>query len=139
MNFGRYENSVSDDSGLKVLGTKGYIKIGPYSQCPTAIEVMLKTETKTGKMVDRVCDTNVDYTIPDINALRKEKKMEYFYPNSAGFQYVAAALYRCIRAGLKECPQYTTAGMCVCVLFLSETINTIASFRAGLYLVLHKM
>ncbi len=93
------------------MGTKGYIKIGPYSQAPTTIEVVLNPETKN--MGNGVSDTNIDYPIPDVNALRAKKTGEYFYPNSAGLQYSAGALYRCIRAGLKECPQYTTAGMCL--------------------------
>ena len=38
----------------------------------------------------------------------------YCYPNSAGFAYEAAAVARCIAAGLTEAPQYP----------LSETLNS---------------
>ena len=31
----------------------------------------------------------------------------FFYPNSHGFAYEAAAVTRCLNAGLTECPQYT--------------------------------
>ncbi len=107
---GRYDSTVHGTSGLHVVGTKGYIKIGPNCQCPTNI-VVVNQETPQQHMDNEVLNTGIEYRIPNVHARRTEKVIEYVYKNSAGLQYSAAAMYRCIRSGLKECPQYTTEGM----------------------------
>ena len=45
----------------------------------------------------------------------------YFYPNSAGFCYEAAAVARCIAAGKLEAPQYTLAETLVAMKILEQT------------------
>jgi dihydrodiol dehydrogenase / D-xylose 1-dehydrogenase (NADP) len=45
----------------------------------------------------------------------------YFYPNSAGFAYEAAAVARCIAAGKMEAPQYTLAETLVAMKILEQT------------------
>ncbi len=108
---GRYDSTVNGTSGLNVAGTKGYIKIGPNCQCPTNI-VVVNQEKPQQHTDNGVLNTEIEYRIPDVHARRTEKTVDYEYTNSAGLQYSAAAIYRCIRSGLKECPQYTTEGMC---------------------------
>ncbi len=123
---------VSGTSGLTVVGTKGTIKYGPYCQCPSTVEVELSPEN--GRTDNGRTNTTkiIDFPLPDIHTHRADSKVKYRFTRSAGLQYSAAALHRCIRAGLLECPQYTTEGMRVSV-FGSACTNC-SSFTCSSFL-----
>ncbi len=93
------------------MGTKGYIKLGPHCQCPTNITVISEEKAAQQHVDNGDLNAGIEYCIPDVHACRTGKTPEYVFVNSAGLQYSAAAIYRCIRSGLKECPQYTIEGM----------------------------
>lgn len=85
-----------------VLGTKGRIKICTPGHCPTKIVATIKTGGRGASGGELV----FEYPVPEdteeiINA------GGYFYPNSAGLSYEAAAVARCIASGKTEAPQYT--------------------------------
>ena len=93
-----------------VVGSKGRLKIASPGHCPTKLSVDVKAEGR-GQVGKQLV---FEYPLPEdteeiINA------GGYFYPNSAGFIYEAAAVARCIAAGKKEAPQFT----------LEETILTL--------------
>lgn len=86
-----------------VLGTKGRIVIKSPGHCPTKLTVSLKATGRGNAAVSNM----YEFPLPEDNG-------GYFYPNSAGFAYEAAAVARCIAAGLKEAPQFS----------LDETLNS---------------
>lgn len=86
------------------VGRKGRIVVDTPGHCPTRLQVQIK---RPGR--GTTDDFTFDYPLPSSRNFAKTPSGEYFnYPNSEGFAYEAAAVQRCITAGLKECPQYTT-------------------------------
>lgn len=87
-----------------IVGTKGRMTIETPGHCPTKLSVELKAHGRgeTGGVKE------YEYPIPE-DTPEITKAGGYFYPNSAGFSYEAAAVARCIAAGKKEVPQYTLA------------------------------
>jgi len=84
------------------LGTKGRIKICSPGHCPTKIVVTRKASGRGNSGGEDV----YEYALPkDTEEIIKAGR--YFYPNSAGLAYEAAAVARCIAAGKTEAPQYT--------------------------------
>jgi hypothetical protein len=70
--------------------------------CPTKLSVKLKSEGR-----GQIGETDVyEYPLPE-DTEEIKKAGGYFYPNSGGFIYEAAAAARCIAAGKKEVPQFT--------------------------------
>lgn len=51
-----------------------------------------------------------DFPLPDVPP-SVEAAGGFFYPNSNGFQYEAAAVYNCIRSGKTSCPMYPPGEM----------------------------
>ena len=91
------------DEETVVLGTKGRLTLENPGHCPTKLRLIPKADGHRGSAVE---PTLFEYPLPAdteeiINA------GGYFYPNSAGFAYEAAAVARCISAGAKEAPQFT--------------------------------
>lgn len=85
-----------------ILGTKGRIKICTPGHCPTKIIVSRKASGRGNSGSEEV----YEYELPaDTEEIINTGK--YFYPNSAGLAYEAAAVARCIKAGKTEAPQYT--------------------------------
>lgn len=88
------------------VGQNGRATIKPPGHCPTSLVVEIK---RAGRGAADV--SHFDFPLPTRH--RKWAKTTngdlFNYPNSAGFAYEAAAVQRCLLAGLKECPQYTTA------------------------------
>ncbi len=83
------------------LGTKGRIKICSPGHCPTKLVVSTKASGR-GNSGEEV----YEYALPE-DTEEIIKAGNYFYPNSAGLAYEAAAVARCIAAGKTETPQYT--------------------------------
>lgn len=86
-----------------VLGTKGRLVIHSPGHCPTKISITIKAKGRGNSSETKV----YEFPLPGPDE-------GYCYPNSAGFAYEAAAVARCIAAGLTEAPQYP----------LSETLNS---------------
>lgn len=99
-----------------VLCTKGRLTIQTPGHCPTKLTVSLKGEGRgnaTGEMT---------YCFPlpeDTDEIKTAGG--YFYPNSAGFCYEAAAVSRCIAAKKTEAPQFTLAETMFTMNILDET------------------
>jgi dihydrodiol dehydrogenase / D-xylose 1-dehydrogenase (NADP) len=90
------------EESTTVVGTKGRLKIETPSHCPTTLSVRLKQHGRGQTSTV----TTYNYPVPaDTEAIIAAGG--YYYPNSAGFAYEAAAVARCIAAGKTECPQYT--------------------------------
>lgn len=99
MSFGMLGESVEETS---VIGTKGRLTIGTPGHCPTKLHVTLKAHGR-GNACERI---EYDFPLPaDSDEIKNAGG--YFYPNSAGFAYEAAAVSRCIAAGKTETPQFT--------------------------------
>ena len=109
LSFGMLGESAEE---THVLGTKGRLTICTPGHCPTKIKVSIKGSGRGN--TDK--DTVYEYPLPEDTEEIKAAG-GYFYPNSTGFAYEAAAVARCIAAGKTEAPQYT----------LQDTINTITA------------
>ncbi|OEU17178.1 NAD(P)-binding protein [Fragilariopsis cylindrus CCMP1102] len=85
-----------------VVGSKGRMKIGSPGHCPTMLSIDLKADGRgnLGKTL------NFEYPLPE-DTKEIIDSGGYFYPNSAGFLYEAAAVARCIASGKREAPQFT--------------------------------
>jgi dihydrodiol dehydrogenase / D-xylose 1-dehydrogenase (NADP) len=90
------------EESTTVVGTKGRLKIETPSHCPTTLSVRIKEHGRGQSSTS----TTYHYPLPaDTEQIMSTGG--YYYPNSAGFAYEAAAVARCIAAGKTECPQYT--------------------------------
>lgn len=85
-----------------VVGSKGRMKIESPGHCPTSLTVELKAEGR-GQLGKKI---TFQYPLPD-DTEEIIGSGGYFYPNSAGFCYEAAAVARCIASGKREVPQFT--------------------------------
>ena len=83
-----------------IVGSKGRMTIDTPGHCPTKLTVKLKSKGR-GQIEKHV----YEYPLPEDTEDIKEAG-GYFYPNSCGFAYEAAAVARCISAGKTEVPQY---------------------------------
>mmetsp|Transcript_869 Transcript_869/g.1499 ORF Transcript_869/g.1499 Transcript_869/m.1499 type:complete len:403 (+) Transcript_869:181-1389(+) len=85
-----------------VLGTKGRIKICSPGHCPTKVIATIKGGGRGQSGGEYVFEYPVPEDTPEI-----VDAGGYFYPNSSGLAYEAAAVARCIASGKTEAPQYT--------------------------------
>lgn len=101
-----------------VIGSKGRLRIETPGHCPTKLTVEIKAEGRgqVGKSL------RYDYPLPE-DTPEIVAAGGYFYPNSAGFMYEAAAVARCIAAGKKEAPQFTLAETILNLKLLEEVRN----------------
>eukprot|EP00977_Amphora_coffeiformis_P001045 scaffold220_cov169-Amphora_coffeaeformis.AAC.25 len=98
-----------------IVGTKGRMTIKSPAHCPTRLVVTLKADGRGAAAGEFV----YDYPLPeDTDAIKAAGG--YFYPNSAGFCYEAAAVARCIAAGKLEAPQYTLSETIVAMKILEQ-------------------
>ena len=87
------------------VGQKGRVVVLPPAHCPTKLRLELKAAGRGNASV-----SEVEYAVP--TPARPFAPVAggdacFHYPNSHGFCYEAAAVQRCVNAGLTECPQYT--------------------------------
>lgn len=99
-----------------VVGTKGRLTILTPCHCPTSVKVLVKAHGR-GKTAEEV---TYHFPLPDDTDEIKQAG-GFFYPNSAGFCYEAAAVARCIAKGLLEVPQYSLAETKIQMKILDET------------------
>jgi dihydrodiol dehydrogenase / D-xylose 1-dehydrogenase (NADP) len=85
-----------------VIGTKGRLVIETPAHCPTKVKLTMKAAGRGQKGGE----TFFDYPLPEETEEVKQAG-GFFYPNSAGFMYEAAAVARCIAVGRTETPQFT--------------------------------
>ena len=85
-----------------VVGSKGRMKIESPGHCPTKLTVETKAQGR-GQLGQTL---SFEYPLPS-DTEEIIGSGGYFYPNSAGFCYEAAAVARCIASGKREAPQFT--------------------------------
>jgi dihydrodiol dehydrogenase / D-xylose 1-dehydrogenase (NADP) len=87
-----------------IVGTSGRITIHSPCHCPTRITIETKVKGSRGETEK----TTYNFPLP---AQTEEITTAggFYYPNSIGFSYEAAAVSRLIKAGKTEAPQYTHA------------------------------
>ena len=113
LSYGLLCESVEETT---IVGTKGRMSIKSPAHCPTQLVVTLKADGRGAAAGELV----YDYPLPeDTEAIKAAGG--YFYPNSAGFCYEAAAVARCIAAGKLEAPQYTLSETLVAMKILEQT------------------
>lgn len=115
LSFGYLGESVEETT---VIGTKGRLTICTPSHCPTKLHLSLKAHGRG----QSASELEYDFPLPEdtediINA------GGYFYPNSAGFCYEAAAVARCIAAGKTEAPQYPLQDTMLNMMIVEEIRN----------------
>lgn len=113
LSYGLLCESVEETT---VVGTKGRLTIQSPAHCPTKLIVTLKGDGRGAAAGDMVYDYPLPEDTEDIKAAGG-----YFYPNSAGFCYEAAAVARCIASGKLEAPQYTLSETLVAMKILEQT------------------
>jgi dihydrodiol dehydrogenase / D-xylose 1-dehydrogenase (NADP) len=86
-----------------IVGSKGRMKIESPGHCPTRLTVDTKAQGRRGRVAEKLI---FEYPLP-IDNDEIIAAGGYYYPNSAGFCYEAAAVARCIAAGKTETPQFT--------------------------------
>lgn len=97
-----------------VVGTKGRLTIHSPCHCPTRLTVTLKGQGR-GNAAQTL---RYDFPLPE------GLVQDYFYPNSAGLCYEAAAVARCIACAAgtaSSCPQFTLAETLIVQQILQET------------------
>jgi dihydrodiol dehydrogenase / D-xylose 1-dehydrogenase (NADP) len=85
-----------------ILGTKGRLVLQNPGHCPTKLRFILKGDGNRGNAKE---ERLYEYPVP-VDTEEITNAGGYFYPNSAGFAYEAAAVARCIGAGKTEAPQF---------------------------------
>lgn len=98
LSFGLLGESVEE---TVVVGTKGRLTLRAPGHCPTELRVTLKGDGRGGSTGDTAYHWPVPAATPEI-----DRAGGFFYPNSSGFAYEAAAVARCIAKGLTQIPQY---------------------------------
>lgn len=101
-----------------VVGSKGRMKIESPGHCPTKLTVELKAEGR-GQSAKKMV---FEYPLPE-DTEEIVSSGGYFYPNSAGFCYEAAAVARCIAAGKREAPQFTLEETMINLKIIEEVRN----------------
>lgn len=101
-----------------VVGTKGRLSILNPGHCPTRLKIVLKDDGRGRAVETREYHYPVPTDTDDI-----VKAGGFYYPNSAGFSYEAAAVARCIAAGKTEAPQHTLMDTLVAMRILDEIRN----------------
>ena len=101
LSFGFLGESVEE---TVVMGTKGRLTIEAPGHCPTKLTVVLKAQGRGNEGGVYEYEFELPADTDDII-----KAGGYYYPNSAGFAYEAAAVARCIGAGKTEPAQYRQA------------------------------
>ena len=92
---------VESEEETTVVGTKGRLTIKTPAHCPTTLTLKLKSDGR-GNIGEET------FYYPLLEETDEIKKAGgFFYPNSTGFMYEAAAVARCIAAGKTFAPQYT--------------------------------
>lgn len=119
LSFGILGESAEETT---VLGTKGRMTIESPAHCPTRLKVTLKATGRGNKANELL----FDFPLPDDTREIKESG-GYFYPNSSGFAYEAAAVARCIAAGKTEAPQFTLLETLVSATLVGEIRKQLGS------------
>jgi dihydrodiol dehydrogenase / D-xylose 1-dehydrogenase (NADP) len=112
LSFGMLGESIEE---TVVIGTKGRLTIRSPGHCPTRLSVSLKAHGRGQKGEE----LEYNYSLPEDTTAIIEAG-GYFYPNSAGFCYEAAAVARCIAAGKTQAPQYTLQETLVNMILVDE-------------------
>lgn len=123
LSFGMMAESIEE---TMVLGTKGRLTIKSPSHCPTRLTVSLKAAGR-GQTAEEL---EYNFSLPE-DTEEITKAGGYFYPNSAGFCYEAAAVARCIAAGKTEAPQYTLQDTLVNMALVDEVRSQLGVKRTG--------
>jgi dihydrodiol dehydrogenase / D-xylose 1-dehydrogenase (NADP) len=92
---------VESEEETTVVGTKGRLTIKTPAHCPTKLTLKLKSDGR-GNIGEETFEYPLPEEIEEVKAAGG-----FFYPNSTGFMYEAAAVARCIAAGKTEAPQFT--------------------------------
>eukprot|EP00927_Polykrikos_kofoidii_P021058 TRINITY_DN20075_c0_g1_i1.p1 TRINITY_DN20075_c0_g1~~TRINITY_DN20075_c0_g1_i1.p1 ORF type:complete len:749 (-),score=131.77 TRINITY_DN20075_c0_g1_i1:139-2259(-) len=99
----------------EIVGTKGRITLSPWAHSPTQISVRISPDvcyqepqghTSTSQNGIPPLSTQAEYPVPEPAGYPDPN---WHYVNQHGFVYQAAAVHRCLAAGLKECPQFPKA------------------------------
>lgn len=99
----------------EIIGTKGRITLDPWAHSPTRIAVRISPDvcyqepqghTSTSQNGILPLLTQAEYPVPEPAGYPDPS---WHYVNQHGFVYQAAAVHRCLAAGLKECPQFPKA------------------------------
>jgi dihydrodiol dehydrogenase / D-xylose 1-dehydrogenase (NADP) len=85
-----------------IVGTKGRLILQNPGHCPTKLRLITKGDGHRGDVGE---ERMYEYPVP-VDTEEITNAGGYFYPNSAGFAYEAAAVARCIGAGKTEAPQF---------------------------------
>lgn len=101
-----------------VVGSKGRMKIESPGHCPTKLTVELKAKGR-GQSAQTIV---FEYPLPE-DTEEIIGSGGYFYPNSAGFCYEAAAVARCIASGKREAPQFTLKETMINLKIIEEVRN----------------
>jgi dihydrodiol dehydrogenase / D-xylose 1-dehydrogenase (NADP) len=78
-----------------IVGSKGTIHLHAPAHAPTKLTVSKLNKTRRAQ---ETFSSTHEFPLPAVSG-------NFFYPNSEGLYYEAAAVQRCILAGLTECPQ----------------------------------
>lgn len=90
-----WSHLVETAAEADIIGTQGTIRLETPAYAPTRVTITRKSGPRRD---DEAIVTTHEFPLPVIDG-------EFFYPSSEGLYYEAAAVQRCIAAGLTESPQ----------------------------------
>ncbi|GMH64321.1 hypothetical protein TrLO_g14609 [Triparma laevis f. longispina] len=120
INFGFMGESEEETT---IVGTKGRILIHSPAHCPTKVTLKSKMEGRGNTE-----SVTWDFPLPDLTE-DITNSGGFYYPNSAGLAYEAAAIARCIEAGKLETPQFTKEESLKVMEILDEFLRQVGLFE----------
>ncbi|GMH86902.1 hypothetical protein TrST_g4836 [Triparma strigata] len=120
LNFGFMGESAEETT---IVGTKGRVLIHSPAHCPTKVTLSTKMEGRGNSS-----SVTWDFPLPEITE-DIISSGGYYYPNSAGLAYEAAAIARCVDAGKLETPQFTKEETLKVMEILDEFLRQVGLFE----------
>ena len=118
-----WSHLVGTPEEVKIVGTQGTISLHPPAHCPTKITIVRQQGNRRSSQINSLSCTH-EFPLPVVEG-------EFFYPNSAGFYYEAAAVQRCILSGLTECPQAPLSESVLVIKMVRQGVNGIVTGKEG--------
>ena len=100
---------------VDIIGTEGTIRLQAPAHAPTTVTITRKSGPRRD---DEAIITTHEFPLPVVDG-------QFFYPNSEGLYYEAAAVQRCIAAGLTESPQAPLSESIYVIEIITRAVNDI--------------
>ena len=111
-----WSHLVGTPEETSIFGSKGTIHLHPPAHAPTTLTV---SKLKTTRRAPDTFSVTHEFPLPAVQG-------NFFYPNSEGLYYEAAAVQRCVLAGLTECPQLPLEESVLALQMVKQAVDEIS-------------